>query len=463
MHRFEDVIVAVSSASASAGHAARSIVRLSGAGVWGALEGVVDLASGPSANAVVPCRVRVSERVALDAMAYCFLSPRSYTGEDMAEVHVWAAADAVGRVLERLCERVRLAGPGEFTLRAYLNGKMDLTQAEAVAQIVSSANVIQLAAAEKLLHGRFSETIGRVRAEVLEVLSLIEAGLDFTEEDISFISSEQAAGRITAQKKTLRELLEGSVRLERMIDLDAAGLAGLPNAGKSSLVNALLGRQRSIVSPIAATTRDILTGVLELGGTSCVLFDCAGMLPDGGQRDAVDGMAHQAAAEALERASLALFCMDAGKTSFEAELRILSKIKSAVIIPVATKADLSDAAGLLRLERLAEKHFSVPLCITSTKTGRGLAELKSRIESALISGRGGEERADRLTLNRRHEERIGEAVKILDEAADEMMAGREETAAMLLRQGYETLGGLERENVSEKILGSIFSRFCIGK
>lgn len=488
----DQIIVAVSSAAGGVGEVARRIVRLSGAGVWEALEGVVDALPAGRGNTVTTCRVRVCEGVEMDAVLYGFQLPQSYTGEDMAELHLWAAADAVEALLGRICGgdgwplqaelvgdddkrwakahptrtrrcAVRLAQPGEFTLRAYLNGKMDLTQAEAVAQIVSSANSLQIAAAEKLLHGRFSETIARVRGEILEVLSLIEAGLDFSEEDISFISPEQAAGRIAAQRTALQGLLDGSVRLERMIDLDAVGLAGLPNAGKSSLLNALLGTQRSIVSPTEATTRDVLTGVLEMGRVGCVLFDCAGLLPDAEKRQGVDELAHQAAVEALGRAELVLFCIDAGKPSFETELRIRAAIQAESIIPVATKADLADAAAMGRLEQLAAAHFKAPLCVTSAKTGQGLAALKDCIETALISGRGGEQRADRLTLNQRHADRIGEAVKAMGEAADEMTAGREDTAAMLLRHGYETLGGLERENVSEKILDSIFSRFCIGK
>ena len=458
-----DIIVAVSSVSVGAGQTGRSIVRLSGAGVWGVLEGVVAPLPEAAANTVVPCRVQAGSGPDIDATLYCFRGPGSYTGEDMAELHLWAAAEVIEQLLRLLCERARLAGPGEFTLRAYLNGKMDLTQAEAVAQIVSSANTFQLAAAEKLLHGKFSATIAAVRTEVLDLLSLIEAGLDFTEEDIEFIAAEDAAARIIARRDLLQGLLDGSVRLERMIDLDAVGLAGLPNAGKSSLLNALLGTQRSIVSPVEATTRDILTGVLDLSGVSCVLFDCAGLLPDADARETVDRLAHQAAVDALGQAEAVLFCIDAGKASFEAELRILSQVQTKTLLPVITKADLADAAAIGRLEAQMKDHFAAPFCITSARTGAGLADVKGRIENALISGRSGDAHADRLTLNRRHQERIEDAVKTLGLAADELQAGREDTASMLLRQSYETLGGLERENVSEKILDSIFSRFCIGK
>jgi tRNA modification GTPase len=186
-------------------------------------------------------------------------------------------------------------------------------------------------------------------------------------------------------------------------------------------------------------------------------------LPDADARETVDRLAHQAAVDALGQAEAVLFCIDAGKTSFEAELRILSQVQAKTLLPVITKADLADAAAIGRLEAQMKDHFAAPFCITSARTGAGLADVKGRIENALISGRSGDAHADRLTLNRRHQERIEDAVKTLGLAADELQAGREDTASMLLRQSYETLGGLERENVSEKILDSIFSRFCIGK
>ncbi len=487
MHQIEDIIVAVSSASPNAGQVTRSIVRASGMRLWEVLAAIVRTDCPPRANGVMPCRIQLSRHLEIDGVLYCFFSPHSYTGEDMAELHLWAAADVVSLLLERLCGQgghingktptARLARPGEFTLRAYLNGKMDLTQAEAVAQVVSSANTVQLAAAEKLLHGRFSATIADVRNGIFELLGLIEAGLDFVDQDIEIISPADVLTHIAGQRQTLQELLDGSVRLERMIDLDAVGLAGLPNAGKSSLLNALLGTPRSIVSPIEATTRDILTGVLELDGFSCVLFDCAGLLPETDDADVpglpsgtsrreqhtADRLAQQAAGEALSRAAMVLFCVDAGRPFTEADMQILARIGNETIIPVATKADCVDEATLKRRIAGTQHSFDRPYIITSARTGDGLDALKDCIKKTLITGHSGPEYADRLTLNRRHQQRLEEAVKLLGEAADETEAGRDDIAAMLLRQCYETLGHLEREDVSEKILDSIFSRFCIGK
>jgi tRNA U34 5-carboxymethylaminomethyl modifying GTPase MnmE/TrmE len=203
--------------------------------------------------------------------------------------------------------------------------------------------------------------------------------------------------------------------------------------------------------------------VLELDGISCVLFDCAGLLPETRRRDPVSRLAHQAAVDALRRAAVVLFCVDAEKESFEAELQILSQVQAETIIPVVTKADLADADKIERLLAQMKPLFAIPFSVTSACTGQGLAGLKNRIENTLVSGRTGAAQMDRLTLNQRHHTRLEEAVKTLGQAADEMMSGRQEVTAMLLRQSYETLGGLEQENISQKILDSIFSHFCIGK
>ena len=266
-----DTIVAVSSPSS----AGRVIVRISGPNTIGILQQIFDAPIPKEKNSLIAGSVAIDAELRVDAKLYLFLAPHSYTGDDVAEIHIHTNPPVTEVLMGRLLDKgLRMAGPGEFTARSYLNGKIDLAQAEAVNEIITSSNKFQLAAAEKLLSGRLSEITAEVRSSIMDCLSLIEAGLDFSGEDIEFITRDEAVNRLTAIKDGLEQLLSGSIRYESVIDLSAVGIAGAPNAGKSSLVNRLLGSERSIVSHERKTTRDVLTGVLTLRHCQCVLFDC---------------------------------------------------------------------------------------------------------------------------------------------------------------------------------------------
>src|SRR3990170_4665670 len=293
MYDLNDTIVAVSSPSMGT----RTIVRTSGDRTIEVCEAIFPGVALKDRGGIFPGSIAVDEELSIDAVLYLFAAPHSYTGEDIAEIHIAANSAVVEALMAGLLDRgLRLAGPGEFTARAYLNGKIDLSQAEAVNEIVVSSNTYQLAAAQKLLCGRLSQSAEDIRSAIMDCLSLIEAGLDFSEEDIEFISGQQTLERLGRIKKQLEELLAGSIGYESVIDLPAVGIAGAPNAGKSSLANMLLGAERSIVSHEPKTTRDVLTGVLELRNCKCVLFDCAGLLsePEG----ILDELAQTAAIEA---------------------------------------------------------------------------------------------------------------------------------------------------------------------
>ncbi|MHC4553313.1 MAG: tRNA uridine-5-carboxymethylaminomethyl(34) synthesis GTPase MnmE [Planctomycetota bacterium] len=460
----DDTIAAVSSAAVPAGAPARSIIRVCGPDTYQVLSRVLTTPQPIEKNRIAPCTIRIDDDLAVDGLIYAFFQPHSYTGQDLAEIHLDTCATVVEAVLEKIYQYVRPAAPGEFTQRAFLNGRMDLMQAEAVAEIVSAANTTQLVAAERLLGGRFTEVITGLRSEIVELIGNLEAGLDFSEEDIEFVSAEMAVVKVDSLKKRLSELLDSNVRCERMIDLDSVGLAGAPNAGKSSLLNALLGKTRSIVSETEATTRDVLTGILTLEHTDCVLFDCAGLLTAQKQTTLIDQLSHQASLEALNNAAVVLFCVDISKDDISVDLAMRQQISADNIVYVATKSDSVATSGIAsRLERL-QRDFDDEFLLISSQQNEGLSRLKNSIESKLAALRAGDkDHQDRLTLNQRHEQRLRDAVKILGESADEISGRSPEIAAMLLRQSYELLGSLEHENISETVLDSIFSRFCIGK
>jgi len=369
-----------------------------------------------------------------------------------------------------------MAGPGEFTARAYLNGKIDLSQAEAVNEIIVSSNKFQLAAAEKVLGGRLAETTAEVRERLMDCLSLIEAGLDFSGEDIEFITRPKAVERLVEIRERLEQLLSGNISYESAIDLLAVGIAGAPNAGKSSLLNKLLGKARSIVSAQRKTTRDVLTGLLTLRHCNCVLFDCAGLMHQA--HNILDELAQQAAVESLQNSSVVVFCVDASKKDWSEDITIRKLIEPKTLIPVATKCDLlseemlaNHIAGLNKLfNRAPALQEPVEFLPTSAETGIGLEQLRKGIDKKLIElapGRGFEgqvaEQASGVALTARHRQAVTEAIENIEESINELKAGNDEVTAMMLRAAYEGLSSISQQHVDEQILERIFSRFCIGK
>jgi tRNA modification GTPase len=516
MQDLSDTIVAVSSSAGGV----RSILRVTGPQalsicrrVFRANAGLSDPKSEVSHRTIVSGLVRINDALAIDALLYPFLAPHSYSGQDLIELHVQAAPCLVETLLERLlAEGCRTAGPGEFTARAYLNGKLDLAQAEAVNEIVSSSNALQLEAAERLLAGRLTQTTDRIRSALLDILSLLEAGLDFSGEDIEFISRDQATSRLAEIQNSLEDLLAGSIRYETLVDLPAVGIAGAPNAGKSSLLNALLGWERSIVSAQAKTTRDVLTGVMTWEGCrpqargcsnpsglqspaasqslQCVLFDCAGLVP--APDNVLDELAQRAAIEALQRCTAVLFCVDSAKPDWTEDLAIRTLIQPKSLIGVATKADLAAGESLPRkMEDLAAAFGAGFLSVSATK-GAGLDELIRAIEHAVRGvpirayvsrascprSEGGtsatqltpdgvttnaEAGADAVALTARHRQAVTEAVENVRQATAEVRQGREEVAVMMIRTACAAISGLSQQHLDEQVLDRIFSRFCVGK
>lgn len=467
MYDLNDTIVAVSSPSMGA----RTIIRIAGDKTIEVCERVFSNAVSKDTNGVIAGSVAVDEHLRSCAELYLFRAPHSYTGEDIAEIHIGANSAVVEALMGSLLGRgLRMAGPGEFTARAYLNGKIDLSQAEAVNEIVSSSNTFQLAAAEKLLSGRLSQSAEEIRSAIMDCLSLIEAGLDFSGEDIEFISGADAIERLGRIKQQLEDLLAGSIGYESVIDLPAVGIAGAPNAGKSSLVNTLLGSERSIVSHERKTTRDVLTGVLELRHCRCVLFDCAGLLaePEG----VLDELAQAAAIEALRNSSVVVLCVDISKDDWTEDVAVRKWIDAGTVIPVATKSDLlcedTLTSRLGELKGLFEAEF-LPISVVS---GCGIEWLTEAIDRELAQPMQrrpmpfSEAAASHLVLTARHRRAVTEAIENIDQALDGFEADGTEVTAMMLRAAYQAVSAIEQPQcteVDERILERIFSSFCIGK
>ncbi len=455
-----ETIAAVSSPSVRDGVACESILRVSGDESFAIVADLFGADVREKKRGMISGRITIEDGFEVEALAYLFASGNSYTGQDLAEVHVFAGSGVIERILESILDRGRLAGPGEFTLRAYLNGKMDLSQAEAVAEIVASSNRFQLAAAERLLAGKLCETTGKVRKEILDVLSLIEAGMDFSEEGIEFVTRGEAASTIREIARHLEGILAGSIRYEEVIDMPSVGLAGLANAGKSSLLNAMLGQKRSIVSERKATTRDVLSGELELDNCCAAIFDCAGIGGKDSAAGLLDELGRQAAREALKNADMVVLCVDVTMD----DISVAGELGIEVDIVAATKCDMLDEAKLIAKAKELGELFGKEIVFTSSLAPSGIDALKELIDRKLATAAGRfVEGGERVGITQRHRSIAEEAAGNLVDAAGQMDAGNDEVAAMMLRAGYDVLSGLAREDVDEQVLDRIFSNFCIGK
>ncbi len=478
MYELDDTIVAISSPMPGQ----RIIVRMTGPNTLDTCQQIfsppIKIKQGTSDEGqetrLVNGSVVIDEELKIDAMLYFFVTPYSYTGDDVAEIHIDTNPAVAEALMSKLLSSgLRMAGPGEFTARAYLNGKMDLSQAEAVNEVVVSSNKFQLAASEKLLAGRLGQTTSRIRSELMDCLSLIEAGLDFSGEDIEFISRAEAVERLTQIKNELEGLLTGSVSYEEVVDLPAVGIAGAPNAGKSSLLNKLLGKERSIVSEMRKTTRDVLTGVLTLAHCRCVLFDCAGLIP--ATNNILDELAQQAAIEALRNSSMVLFCVDIAKADWDEDISIRTLVEPRILIPVATKSDLLSEEILANHLSEISGLFGAEFSPTSVVTETGIEPLRKTIDRKILelttSKDGGlqvPEQISSVALTTRHKQAVTEAIENVIESTHELEEGNDEVASMMLRAAYQGLYDIESamsgpERADEQILTRIFSRFCIGK
>ncbi|NPB04783.1 MAG: tRNA uridine-5-carboxymethylaminomethyl(34) synthesis GTPase MnmE [Aquificae bacterium] len=395
-----------------------------------------------------------------EAVVVYYKGPHSYTGEDMAEISVHGNPIILKKVLERLLSAgARLAEPGEFTKRAFLNGKLDLTQAEAVAELISAKTDLARRLALNQLRGALSKEIKPLRDELLTLHALVESSIEFEEEDIPTIEREELKGRLERILERVNRLLETAKAgkyLRRGLKL---AIVGRPNVGKSSLFNKLLGQERAIVTSVEGTTRDYLEETLSLGGVPIRLVDTAGIRK---ATDEVEKIGIERSLRQLEEADLVLFVLDAsaqGLTPEELELaEKIARLNKPVLV-VLNKADLGRRLELP--ENFPLK--GVPTLAVSAKTGEGIEELKDRIlEEAGLKGaaEGGQ-----IYVSVRHGELLRRAKAALENALEYLRSDfySPEILMLDLREATDALGEIVGEVTTEDVLGQIFSTFCIGK
>jgi len=391
-------------------------------------------------------------------------APRTFTREDCVEITCHGGVLAAKSVLDAvLAGGARLAEPGEFTRRAFLNGRIDLAQAEAVADLIAARTELALSAANEQLAGKLSQRINEVRDQMMLTLAHLEAHIDFPDEDIAPDTQAQLLGRLQRAVDFMDELLrtanEGQV-LRRGV---RAAIIGRPNAGKSSLLNQLLGHDRAIVSAIPGTTRDTIEETANVRGIPVVFIDTAG-LREGTDEIEIEGI--KRSRTSLERAELILHVLDNSEPFTDADANYLHEFAGKKRIVVRNKIDLGAPASGRRdgSDEHAGWKPALPGTIgVSCTTGEGLEELKDAIKSLVWSG---EIHADMLQvmINSRHQDALRRAREATANTMKAFAAGHGlEIAAMELRLAVNAIGEVVGKTTTEDLLDSIFSQFCIGK
>ena len=452
----EDTICAVATAAGSAGI---SILRLSGKDALAVARRVFFTKSELRPRYFALGKVMDGAALIDQALGVYFAAPASYTGEDVFESHCHGGQVATQLTLELLLKNgARPAEPGEFTKRAFLNGKIDLSEAEAVADHIGSLSEEGAKRAARQMSGELSEKIRAMQDALSDILAEMEAGIEYPEEDLE----DQIAGEALPRLQALHaqaEALSRSFRQGRAVreGIEVA-LCGRPNAGKSSLLNAIFGEERAIVSNIPGTTRDVISGHYTHRGLALRFLDTAGIRQT---EDAIERMGVERSHTAIENAGVAVVLMDgAAPLSEEDEQAIrLAKQSQASMIAVLSKADLPQAAGVF--QQAQELAGQQPLRI-SAKTGEGIPALLDRIyQQAVGSARLSE---GVLITNARHAHALRMAQASLLEAISAMERGEDlDCITIDLNEAWMRLGEITGQTVGEEIIDRIFNKFCLGK
>ena len=471
---YSDTIVAPATIP---GTGAISIIRVSGPEAFRAADAVVSLKSGTISDKegyTIHFGNIFSNGTLLDeVLVSVFRAPHSYTGEDSVEISTHASAYIVSELIRLLTEAgCRMAQPGEFTKRAFLNGKMDLAQAEAVADVISSTTAASHRVAMNQLRGGFSKELEALRAELLEMASLLELELDFSEEEVEFADREKLIGLVEGTLSHV-EKLASSFRQGNMLKNGIpVAIVGAVNAGKSSLLNALLGDDRAIVSSVEGTTRDTIEEILQIGGLSFRFIDTAGIRES---EDTVERIGIQRTYSKISTAEVVLGVLDLGKNPsvFEADLRLLlDKISgsAALLFLILNKADKlshNDINNFVTLSNnivssLDIKTVIIPL---SAKTGFGLEDLKSALfdsRKELLTSESGT-----LVTNLRHYQALtASATSLRRTAAALSTTLPTDLVAEDLRAAIASVNLILGKDLGlspDSVLHNIFAHHCIGK
>jgi tRNA modification GTPase len=454
---FGDTIAAISTAWGNSGIA---IVRLSGPDSWDIARRLVRFYTD------APMKPRFARNAFLldeggavidHILVLPFRAPHSYTGEDLVELHCHGGSLVAQRCLE-LCisAGARMALPGEYTRRAFENGRLDLSQAEAVGALIQARSNEALRAANRTLDGELTRAVREIYDELTSLGAEVEVGLDFPEEDVPYVSDETLAGRLEVVRQYLSELLERCSSGVILREGIRVALVGRPNAGKSSLLNALLKESRAIVTAIPGTTRDIIEAVLTFRGVPLRLVDTAGITEN--YHDEVEALGVKRARAAMKDADVRIWVIDGSEPLQQEDVDRVHDIENTPHIVVISKADLPQKISQASLTALIPASTVIPV---SAKQGTHLEELKESIVG-MVSGTGALDTG--LNASSRQVEELRSAISSVDTGLKALNDGLDQALVSSCvsdaRKSLTRIIGGERD---EDLINEIFSTFCIGK
>ena len=446
----EDTIAAISTAL---GVGAISIVRISGPDALKIVDKIFDKnLTKLKSHTIHYGHIIDGKEIIDEVLVSIMLAPKTYTTEDTVEINCHGGISTTNRILELLLTNgARLAEPGEFTKRAFLNGRIDLTQAEGIMNLIESKTDAARIMSLNQLTGNVSNLISSLRKELSEIISNIEVNIDYPEyEDIEVLTNDKILPSITTFKEELIEIIKNAENGKILNEGIKIGIIGKPNVGKSSLLNALLEEEKAIVTNIEGTTRDIVEGSFILNGVVCHVLDTAGIRKTD---DVVEQLGVSKSLETIDKADLILFVLNNNEELSEEEKDILTKIKNKKHIIIINKIDLQDKLNL------EDKN----IIRISIKNNIGLTDLKNKIKELFNLGEITTKDMTYLS-NARSISLLKKSLKIIDEIIENINHNTPiDIIEMDLKNCWSILGEIIGESYTDELIDEIFSRFCLGK
>lgn len=392
-----------------------------------------------------------------EAIVTVMKAPKSYTREDVVEINCHGGIAAVNKIIDIIIKNgARFAEPGEFTKRAFLNGRIDLSQAEAVIDIINAKNITSLKIAANNLNGNSGKTIRKIRQKIINIISELEAKIDFIEEDLETMPSEKILSEVEKIRENIKELIDNEKKSEIIKDGIKVAIAGKPNVGKSSLLNIMTGKEKSIVTHIPGTTRDVIEETINLDGIPVIFKDTAGIR---NSKNIIEKLGVKKSREEIENADIVIVVLDNSKKISDEDrelLKITSEINRIILL---NKIDLKNKAESEELNINKNEE----IIRISAKEKIGIEKLINKIKNMAI----GEDEflyEEKVIVNKRHRMLLENSLEDIENAIGTIkMKYSEEFIITDLKSANRKIAEITGENTEEEILNKIFSKFCIGK